>query len=449
MIRPSHSPMLIAAVLAGMSLGPTSAQPVCTPRLAPTGTVPNLAGTVNVLTSFDEGTGQGKSIFAATNTGVSRLTSAGWVSTGISGQTLALELIADGQGPGGGPSLYAGGSFSGFLARWTGSLWQLVTPAPPAAVVGIAALPEGQNSSTLYVVTGFSTSGLHRLSAGQWTQIATIFTSVNTWNERIVTFDEDGSSGPLPTAMYLCGSVRSFVNGLITGSPNTLVPGGVLRFDGATFTPLPSNPFATWIKSAVIYDDGFNGPALYISGHGSSPLGSLIRWETNSQAWFRPAPPSTLFSDASYGLDVLPDGLGNNTNASRLYAFSGTGTGLTTPNSPSGAFDGNGWSAFQPGPTFPATSLNYHVCTASGEIGPAHIPALVGVSNSGSSFFAIVGCPRCLADFDLDGVVTPGDLFAYLDAFFVRNASADLNNTAGITVQDLFDFISVFSSGCN
>ncbi len=56
--------------------------------------------------------------------------------------------------------------------------------------------------------------------------------------------------------------------------------------------------------------------------------------------------------------------------------------------------------------------------------------------------------PTCPADFNNAGGITVQDIFDYLTAWFSNAPSADFNNAGGITVQDIFDYLTAWFSGC-
>jgi hypothetical protein len=56
--------------------------------------------------------------------------------------------------------------------------------------------------------------------------------------------------------------------------------------------------------------------------------------------------------------------------------------------------------------------------------------------------------PPCPADFNDTGGVTVQDVFDFLSAWSNSLPSADFNGTGGVTVQDIFDFLSAWSAGC-
>jgi hypothetical protein len=56
--------------------------------------------------------------------------------------------------------------------------------------------------------------------------------------------------------------------------------------------------------------------------------------------------------------------------------------------------------------------------------------------------------PCCKADFNHVGGVTVQDIFDFLSAYFTGNPLADFNG-GGVTVQDIFDYLTGYFSGCN
>ncbi len=55
---------------------------------------------------------------------------------------------------------------------------------------------------------------------------------------------------------------------------------------------------------------------------------------------------------------------------------------------------------------------------------------------------------NCPADFNGNGEVTVQDIFDFLAAYFVGDASADFNGAGGVTVQDIFDYLAAYFTPC-
>jgi hypothetical protein len=61
-----------------------------------------------------------------------------------------------------------------------------------------------------------------------------------------------------------------------------------------------------------------------------------------------------------------------------------------------------------------------------------------------------VGNPTtcCKANFNQTGGVSVQDIFDFLNAWFAGAPAADVNGVGGITVQDIFDFLGLWFAGC-
>ncbi|MCC6322902.1 MAG: S8 family serine peptidase [Phycisphaerales bacterium] len=72
-----------------------------------------------------------------------------------------------------------------------------------------------------------------------------------------------------------------------------------------------------------------------------------------------------------------------------------------------------------------------------------------GSANPGGDMtlhFAFAPCP---ADFNLSGGVSVQDIFDFLTAYFAGNLAADMNDSGTVTVQDIFDYLSFyFGANC-
>jgi hypothetical protein len=55
--------------------------------------------------------------------------------------------------------------------------------------------------------------------------------------------------------------------------------------------------------------------------------------------------------------------------------------------------------------------------------------------------------PHCAADFDNSGGLEVADIFAFLNAWFSGDPSADVNG-GGLSVQDVFDYLNLWFAGC-
>ena len=65
-----------------------------------------------------------------------------------------------------------------------------------------------------------------------------------------------------------------------------------------------------------------------------------------------------------------------------------------------------------------------------------------------STFLATYTPCSCPADFNNSGSVTVQDIFDFLTVWFARGPAADINGSGTITVQDIFDFLAHWFAGC-
>ena len=67
-------------------------------------------------------------------------------------------------------------------------------------------------------------------------------------------------------------------------------------------------------------------------------------------------------------------------------------------------------------------------------------------SNVPTNEVKLVWCP---ADFNCSGSLTVQDIFDFLSVWFAHLSSADFNNSGQVTVQDIFDFLTAWFAGCS
>jgi hypothetical protein len=78
----------------------------------------------------------------------------------------------------------------------------------------------------------------------------------------------------------------------------------------------------------------------------------------------------------------------------------------------------------------------------------AALPSGDGVALGSALFSFTITAPPCPADFNTSGGLTVQDIFDFLSAWFAGAPAADFNHTGGITVQDIFDFLAAWFGGC-
>jgi hypothetical protein len=82
---------------------------------------------------------------------------------------------------------------------------------------------------------------------------------------------------------------------------------------------------------------------------------------------------------------------------------------------------------------------------AGGCTGPNTFNSGAGACNAAGNFTS----PCCKADYNHVGGITVQDIFDFLSGYFTANPNADINGVGGVTVQDIFDFLGgYFAGGC-
>jgi len=281
---------------------------------------------VSALTVFDDGTGSGPALYAgggfitASGTTVNRI--AKWngstwsaLGSGMNNSVTALVVFDDGLG--GGPALYAGGSFAtaggvtvNKVAKWNGSAWSslgggLVSASAAYALVvfddGLGAGP------ALYVGGGFHTIGgidldcIARWNGAAWSSVGGgLGISVNAF----AVFDDGTGRSP---ALYVGGSLSGVYSG---GPPEGTPLFNIAKWDGSAYSTL-DHGLNNNVNALAVFDDGSEGgPALYAGGRflfttDGATISYVARW--NGSAW---APLGDGLNSWANALAVFDDGLG-------------------------------------------------------------------------------------------------------------------------------------------
>jgi trimeric autotransporter adhesin len=211
----------------------------------------------------------------------------------VNGPVNVLLPVSDGSGT----RLYIGGDFTnaGGVTALSLAVWEAgQVSAVGAGVSGsIAALSmfqaAGQPKPQLYVGGGFigsgslpNASGVLRLEGDQLVDLGLMpFSGCSA----LQVFDD--GQGP---ALFVGGTLR-----LTPLTPSSDISFGVMRFDGASFTPLP---FLTKnVNALALHDDGSGqGPELYVGGSFSVGAGQFLngiaRWDGQAYGPLVPAQAS-------------------------------------------------------------------------------------------------------------------------------------------------------------
>ncbi len=82
-------------------------------------------------------------------------------------------------------------------------------------------------------------------------------------------------------------------------------------------------------------------------------------------------------------------------------------------------------------------------------IAPSEVDNLCTGDSRGNGYWVrLTAGTACPADFNGVGGLTVQDIFDYLSAYFSNDPRADFNGAGGITVQDIFDYLSAYFAGC-
>ncbi|MEM7308103.1 MAG: hypothetical protein AAF682_15600 [Planctomycetota bacterium] len=243
----------------------------------------DLGMTVETLEVLDDGSGPALYAAGAAPIGPSgemrvlRFDGHSWSRLGqdsISGSACALTVFDDGAGP----SLYVGGGFFGGgttpdkIARWDGQAWVQVGSGFGWVNGGIRALAvlEDASGAALYAI-GTSTGSLIRRWDGQdWSDPGG---GIQAFNLYSLAVHDDGTGDALYVGGFfgLAGGV-SAVN--------------IARWKDGAWSALGSG--VDYVVYALeSFDDGVNGPALFVGGDfqaaGGVPTANIARWQ--GQTW--------------------------------------------------------------------------------------------------------------------------------------------------------------------
>jgi trimeric autotransporter adhesin len=321
----------------------------CAPAWAPGAFVTNgTNGTINALCTFDDG--GGPALYAggsfstaggAVASNVARWNGSSWSSVGggVNGQVLALAVFDDG----GGPALYAGGLFTAaagnpasFIARWNGTAWSAVGAGTNAAVHALAVFGSGP-SAALYAGGAFTFPALNVARwgvGGGWSAAGGLPGSFMSTVRTLVTWDD--GTGP---ALYAGG----------TFTPPNFNANNVWKWDGVapswsivgTGILSPSSGGATVFKLCV-HDDG-SGSALFAGGAfavaGGVSAASIAKW--NGSAW---SALGTGLNGSVTALGSFDDGTGP-----ALFASGFISTAGGAPATGIARWSGGAWSAIGTG----------------------------------------------------------------------------------------------------
>lgn len=306
--------------------------PEWTPGLFSAG---DVNGKVYDLLTWDDGTGpavyaggQFTTAGSAQATFIARWTGSEWrtLGTGMGGGVVwALDVFDDG----GGPALYAGGTFTEaggvtarFIARWRDGAWSPVAGETNGEVRCFAVWDDGTGPA-LYVGGAFTTiggvlaNGVARFDGTTWMPLGS---GMNARVHSLAAFDDGGGS-----ALYAGGPFLR-----VDGVDDT---DHFARWNGSSWSPVGEGVSSS-VDTLAVWDDG-TGAALYAGGNYLGPrFGAIARWNGSNLE-----PLGSAMYGAAVKLHVHDDGTG-----SRLYVGGALIARAGDPYIHVSRWDGSAWS---------------------------------------------------------------------------------------------------------
>jgi trimeric autotransporter adhesin len=404
---------------------------------------------------------------------------------GLRGTVYALTL-----GPSG--ELIAGGRFSlpgsgnpQNLGVWDGRVWRsLGSASPDTDVRALARLPNGDivAGGRFSSVGQLPARGLARWNGQTWTEIPGINGQVNALavmpsGELLVAGDFQLNNVGVSafalaswdgTAWRGFGQITRSINAVAVLGQDDFVIAGDFRFDnvswlarwrsGVGFTALvPGASEQPRAESLLTLPGGELVVGGWFTSIGGVPAGYFARWTPTGGPSIVLQPRSqALAAGAVLSLSArVPPG----------YTDVGVGwrrNGVDIADGPGGASSGGGIVSGAVAPLASPTTGAAATLTITG-VQPSDSGAYDAVFSNPCGTVttvaaSVVVTPGCPVDFTADGVRTPGDLFAFVGAYFARCTgvgpgpcqfgSADFNRDGAITPADLFVFMTAYFAGC-
>lgn len=304
------------------------------------------SGIVSALTVFDDGQGGGPALYAAGTfsvvggvaaKGIARWDGATWspLGAGLTGWVHALTVFDDGQGArlvAGGEGLLPTGSANRCVAAWDGANWSAVGSGLSNIAQALAAVDAGDGQGPrLYVAGDLFLQGnlecIARLDGEQWTSM-------------------DGGTDPFVFALAGFDNGRGgqdlYAGGLFSDAGDVFT-NGLARWDGNDWSVVGAGPSSS-VSDFEIHDDG-SGAALYLGGSFDMPyggdLGGVARWSGSTLTLVGGGTSAPAYVDALCSFD---DGGGP-----ALFAAGSFTTMGGVPALRIARWDGTTWSALGAG----------------------------------------------------------------------------------------------------
>ncbi len=245
-------------------------------------------------------------------------------------------------------------------------------------------------------------------------------------------------------------------NTVVVQGDSTVLPGNASPVVSFSTYAIRMTTGGRWIAGATQQD----APDFVILGTGPS-IGTVIQpgdalYPGSAEHWAEIADPNPAFPKAFSYLTIGDNGhyviAGNTDNAddalARVLVFD-SALVLARTNDPVD-IDGNGM--FDDG--YYIRSFNQSAIVGDAVLVVVSLrdakAALCGI-NDADAGVALLRIPLpnlCPADFNGVNGVTVQDIFDFLTAWLAGSPSADFNGVNGVTVQDIFDFLTAWLAGC-
>jgi trimeric autotransporter adhesin len=208
------------------------------------------------------------------------------LGSGTSWAVEALAVFDDGQG--GGPALYAGGGFSSAggvpasrSAKWDGSSWSAVggglTGAVSPWVTALVVFDDGLGGGpALYAGGSFTHAGgvpasrIAKWDGVSWSAVGGGMGEVNPYVRALAVFDDGSGGGP---ALYAGGTFTT---------AGGLAADRIAKWDGVAWAPVSRGMDNDVLDLTVFNDGSGGGPALYAGGRfgtaGGQRAGLIAKW---------------------------------------------------------------------------------------------------------------------------------------------------------------------------
>ncbi|MFO0826590.1 MAG: hypothetical protein U0572_00430 [Phycisphaerales bacterium] len=332
-----------------------------------TGSANGVNSSVRALTAFDDGSGGGPALYAggiftsaggATANRVAKWNGSAWSSlgtgaaNGVTSQVYALTVFDAGSGPAlyaGGDFLAAGGVTVNGIAKWNGNAWSSLGTGVGGIFYQVRALTvfDDGGGPALYAGGTFTTAGavtanrIAKWNGNSWSSLGTgAANGVSSDVYALTTIDAGDGTAP---ALY-AGGIFTTAGGVTANR--------IARWNGSSWSALGTGSaigVSSDVNALAAFDGGVVGPVVYAGGifttAGGVTANRIARW--NGSAWSAPGADSAKgLNGMVRALTVFDDGAGG---GPALYAggFFTTAGGVTANRI--AKWNGSSWSSLGAG----------------------------------------------------------------------------------------------------